>query len=184
MKLFFDFLPIIIFFIAYKFFGIYVATGAAITVSFIQVAFHLIRHRSVPMLQLVSLLLIVIFGGSTLLLHNEVFIKWKPTVLYWVLALSFLGSQLFSKKTFIQRLMERNISLPQNIWTLLNIAWVIFFSLMGCLNLWVAYHFNTNIWVNFKLFGMLGLTLVFTIAQAIYLTRYIDSSGKSKHHES
>jgi intracellular septation protein len=179
MKLLFDFLPIIVFFIIFKFFGIYAATGGAIIVSVLQVGIHWFKHRKVPGLQLVSLALIVVFGGSTLLLHNEMFIKWKPSVLYWVLAVAFLGSQFFSSKTVIQRLMESNITLPQTVWRQLNLSWVVFFSLMGIVNLWVAYHFNTNTWVNFKLFGMLGLTLVFAILQAIYLARHISSSEKS-----
>lgn len=180
MKLFFDFLPIIVFFIVFKFFGIYVATGAAIIVSIVQVASHWVKHREVQGLQMLSLVLIVIFGGSTLLLHNEMFIKWKPTVLNWILALIFLGSQLFGKKPFIQRLMENNIALSPAIWRNLNIAWVIFFSVMGIVNLWVVYHYSTNVWVNFKLFGMLGLTFVFAILQAIYLARHIQSDEKTQ----
>jgi intracellular septation protein len=173
MKLFFDFFPIVIFFIAYKFFGIYIATGAAIALSVLQVGGYWLKHRQIPAMQLLSLILIVVFGGITLLLHNEMFIKWKPTVLYWALAVIFLGSQLFCDKSFIQRLMESNITLPPAAWRHLNIAWVLFFSIMGIVNLFVIYHFSTNAWVNFKLFGMLGLTLIFAIAQGIYLARYI-----------
>jgi intracellular septation protein len=172
MKLLFDFLPIIVFFVVFKFFGIYVATGAAIIVSVLQVASHWFKYRNVQSLQLISLILIVVFGGSTLLLHDVMFIKWKPTVLNWVLALAFIGSR-FTSKTIIQRLMESNINLPQTVWRQLNMAWVVFFTLMGIINLWVAYHFDTNTWVNFKLFGMLGLTLIFAILQAIYLARHM-----------
>lgn len=179
MKPFFDFLPIIVFFIVFKFSDIYIATGAAILISVIQVTAHWVKHRDVQFLQLLSLVLIVVFGGSTLLLHNEMFIKWKPTVLNWVLALVFLSSQIFTKKPFIQRLMESSIALPQALWRRLNLAWVTFFSVMGIVNLWVVYHFSTNAWVNFKLFGMLGLTLVFAILQAVYLARHMQSNEKS-----
>jgi intracellular septation protein len=179
MKLLFDFLPILIFFIAYKFFGIYIATAAAIIISVLQVGIHWIRHRNVSSLQIISLVLIVLLGGSTLIFHNEVFIKWKPTALYWALCIFFLASHFWGSKPCIQRLMESSISLPRQIWLTLNSAWAIFFGFMGILNLYVAYHFNTNTWVNFKLFGMLGLTLLFAIVQAIYLSRYIESSEKS-----
>jgi intracellular septation protein len=182
MKLFFDFLPIIVFFIVFKFYGIYVATAAAIAISFVQVASHWFKHHTVPGLQLLSLALIVILGGSTLWLHSEMFIKWKPTVLNWALAVVFLGSQLLSEKPFIQRLMESNIALPHALWRQLNLAWVIFFSVMGAINLFVIYNFSTNTWVNFKLFGMLGLTFLFAIIQAVYLARHIDSTPTQKSH--
>jgi intracellular septation protein len=179
MKLLFDFLPILVFFIAYKFFGIYIATAAAIIISVLQVGIHWIRHRNVSSLQLISLVLIIVLGGSTLLFHNEVFIKWKPTALYWALSIFFFGSQIFGSRPCMQRLMESSITLPRHIWLTLNSAWAIFFGLMGILNLYVAYHFSTNTWVNFKLFGMLGLTLLFAIAQAIYLSKHLESSEKS-----
>lgn len=174
MNLLLDFLPIIVFFIAFKFFGIYIATAAAIIVSILQVSSHWLRHRHVSGLQLLSLVLIVGLGGSTLVFHSEIFIKWKPTVLNWALAILFLGSQWLGKKPFIQRLLEGNVKLTQpTLWQRLNTGWVIFFSIMGALNLYVAYHYTTNTWVNFKLFGVLGLTFVFVILQALYLSRHM-----------
>lgn len=169
MKLLFDFLPIVAFFIAYKFFGIYIATGVAIAISLLQVAGYWIKYRQLSSLQLISLGTIVIFGGATLLLHDELIIKWKPSVLYWILAIVFLGSQFLGKKPFVQHLMESSITLSKNEWLNLNLSWVIFFTVMGIVNLYVAYHFNTDTWVNFKLFGLLGLTAVFITGQAIYL---------------
>lgn len=180
MKLLFDFLPIVAFFIAFKFWGIYIATAAAMAISIVQVTIHVIRHRSLPTMQLISLVLIVVLGGSTLLLHNDEFIKWKPTALYWILAIVFLGSQWFTEKPFIQRMMESNITLPDKIWAHLNAAWAIFFSLVGLANIYIAFHFSTNTWVNFKLFGVLGLTLLFAFAQAFFLAKHIqheESSG-------
>ncbi len=173
MQLFFDFLPIVIFFIVFKFFGIYAATGAAMAISLLQVLFEWFKNHKVSKLQLINLVLIGVLGGSTLLLHNELFIKWKPTVLYWALGLVFLWSQLFSEKPIIQRLLEKNIVLPSNIWRNLSRTWVVFFALMGLLNIIVAYSVDTNTWVNFKLFGILGLTILFTILQAIYLAKHI-----------
>ena len=178
MRLLFDFLPIVVFFAVYKFFGIYIATVAAILISLFQVIAYWLKHRSVPSIQLISLVLILLFGGSTLFFHNELFIKWKPTVLYWVLACAALISQYFAKKPLIQRLLETNISLPQTVWFSLNWNWIIFFTLMGGINLWVAYSFTTNTWVNFKLFGFLGITFLFIFIQAIYLSRYIQSDEK------
>lgn len=173
MKFLFDFLPIVVFFIAYKVYGIYVATAAAIGISLAQVAIHWFRHRHVPTLQWVGLLLLVVLGGGTLLLHNEILIKWKPTALNWAFAAAFLGTHLFTEKPLIQRLMDSNISLPQTVWSTLNLSWIVFFVIMGATNLFVAYNFDTNTWVNFKLFGMLGLTIIFTLLQVIYLSRHL-----------
>lgn len=178
MKLLFDFLPIVVFFIVYKFYGIYAATAAAIGISVVQVAGYWLKHRKVQSLQLISLVLIVVLGGGTLLLHNELLIKWKPTVLYWILALVFTGTQWFNKKPLIQRLMETNINLPTKIWSQLNISWIIFFAIMGIVNILVAYHFDTNTWVNFKLFGMLGLTVIFVILQAFFLAKHVKLEEK------
>jgi intracellular septation protein len=179
MRLLVDFLPIAAFFVVYKFYGIYVATTAAILISLFQVISYWVKHRSLPSIQLISLILILLFGGSTLLFHNEVFIKWKPTVLYWLLAFVALISHYIGKKPLIQHLLETNISLPATVWTSLNRNWVIFFLLMGGINLWVAYSFDTNTWVNFKLFGLLGITFLFILIQAIYLSRYIQTDEKT-----
>lgn len=179
MQLLFDFLPIVAFFIGFKFFGIYAATGIAIVISLILVVAYWIQHRTVPGLQLVNLGIITLLGGTTLLLHNELFIKWKPTVLNWVLALVFLGTQLFAEKPLIQKLLESKVSLPKQVWQNLNSSWIVFFSIMGLLNILVAYNFDTNTWVNFKLFGILGLTLVFAILQAVYLSKHV----KEKSHD-
>jgi intracellular septation protein len=179
MRLLFDFLPIVVFFAVYKFLGIYFATLAAIVINLGQVILYWFKHRTLSSIQLISLILILLLGGSTLLFHNELFIKWKPTVFYWVLALTALLSQFIGKKPLIQRLLETNITLPRPVWFSLNRNWVVFFLLMGGLNLWVAYSFNTNTWVNFKLFGLLGITFIFIIIQAIYLGRYIESDQKT-----
>lgn len=173
MKLLFDFLPIFLFFLTYKFYGIYIATAIAMVTSLFQVGFHRIKHQRYEKMHLISLGLIFVLGGATLFFHNPWFIKWKPTAIYWLTSLVFLGSNWIGKKTLIQKMMEHNINLPQQTWTLLNTAWAMFFIMMGSLNLYIAYSFTTDTWVNFKLFGGAGLTLIFVFLQAIYLSRHL-----------
>ena len=175
MKLLFDFLPVVFFFISFKFYGIFYATAVAITTSVIQVAFYWYKNQRVETIHLITLVLIVALGGGTLLSHNPLFIKWKPTVINWVFALAFFISQFTHNRPLIQQMMENNIDLPSHIWRRLNIAWVSFFSIIGMINVYVVYHFDTNTWVNFKLFGVLGLTIIFIILQACYLYRFLQN---------
>lgn len=173
MKLLFDIFPIFIFFICYKLYGIYTATIIAMAASIFQVILFRIREQRYEKMHLISLAMIVILGGATLFFHNPAFIKLKPTGIYWLSALAFLGSFFVGKKTLIQKMIDGNISLPPQIWARLNIAWAVFFIIMGTINLYVAYYFDTDSWVNFKLFGGAGLTLLFVFLQALYLTRHI-----------
>lgn len=173
MKLLFDFFPIIIFFIVYKFFGIFAATAVAMVVSALQLAFVWWKERRVEMTYLVTFVLILLLGGATLFFHNPMFIKWKPTAIYWVLALFFIGSEFVGKEPIIKRLLGKKISLPRLVWYRLNRAWTIFFALIGAVNIFVVYNFSTDAWVNFKLFGVLGLMLVFVVLQSIYLARHV-----------
>ncbi len=173
MKLFFDFFPILLFFIAYKAYGIYTATFVAILASVAQVGYARIKHGKVETMHLVTLGLIVVFGGATLLLQDETFIKWKPTVVNALFALAFLASHFIGRKTLVERAMSASISLPAPVWARLNLSWVIFFFMLAALNLYVVYNFDTDTWVNFKLFGMMGLTLAFLVAQAFYLSRHM-----------
>lgn len=173
MKILFDFFPIAAFFLAYKWYGIYIATGIAMVASLIQVLWSRKKAGRFEILPLVTLFSILILGGATLLFKNESFIKWKPTVVYWVLSLVFLSSQFVaSKKPVMQRLAGDNIALPNVVWRRLNMSWVLFFLVMGVLNLYVMKHYDTNAWVNFKLFGTLGCTLIFIIAQGIYMFKH------------
>jgi intracellular septation protein len=174
MKLFFDFLPILLFFIAYKLYDFYVATAVIIIASLLQVGWIWFRHHRVENMHLVTLVLVIVLGGATLLLHDEVFMKWKPTVVNWLFALAFLGSQFIGNKNILQRMLESQIVLDTpNIWLRLNLMWISFFILMGVINLYVAFNFNTDTWVYFKLFGMMGLTVIFIIVQSIYLAQHI-----------
>jgi intracellular septation protein len=173
MKFLFDFFPILLFFIAYKFGGIYVATGVAIAASFVQIGWVMARGKKVEPMMWISLAIIVFFGGATLLLHNETFIKWKPTVLYWLFAVILLGGAWLFKKNFIRVMMEKQVSLPDSVWNNLNLSWAAFFFVMGVANLYVAYNFSTDDWVNFKLFGTTGMMLVFVVIQSFMLSKHI-----------
>jgi len=176
MKFLFDIFPVILFFIVYKLSGIYAATGAAIVASFIQVGAFWAKHKRIENTQLVTLVVIALLGGSTIVFQNEIFIKWKPSIVNWLFAMAFLGSHFVGNKTLVERTMGKNISLPAVVWSRLNISWVIFFIGLGIANLYVVYHFDTDTWVNFKLFGIFGLMLALIIAQAIYMSRYIDNT--------
>lgn len=173
MKFFLDFFPILLFFIAYKAYDIYVATAVAIVASLAQVGYIWLKERRVENMHLITLAIIVVFGGATLLLEDEMFIKWKPTVVNWLFAGAFLASQFIGKKTVVERLMGANIQLPALLWVRLNLSWVGFFAALGVVNLYVVYNFDTDTWVNFKLFGMMGLTLLFVLAQGVFLMKHI-----------
>jgi intracellular septation protein len=186
MKLLFDFFPILLFFITYKFGSliplddawlkekpIYLATLVAMAASVVQVGYTWIKNRKVENMHVVSLVLIVVFGGATLYLKDPLFIKWKPTVLNWLFGIVFLGSQVFGGRTVIERMLGSQLELPSPVWRRLNMAWTLFFILIGGVNLLVAYNFDEATWVNFKLFGMLGLTFLFVILQSLYLSRYL-----------
>ena len=173
MKILFDFFPIILFFVAFKIYGIYVATAVAIAATFIQVAYFWYKHRRFETTHIVTLVIISVFGGATLILENELFIKWKPTVLNWLFALAFIGSQFIGDKNIAQRMMGKAIILEKLIWTRLNLSWAVFFIALGFLNLFVIYNFDTETWVNFKLFGMMGLTVLFVVLQSLVLARFI-----------
>lgn len=197
MKLLFDLFPIILFFAAYQFGsanpesaqlilsslgivlssavkpGVFLATLVAIAATVGQLAWVWFRHRKIDTMLWVSFVLIVVFGGATLFLQDENFIKWKPTVLYWLFALALgLGPVLF-ERNIIRLMMEKQISLPDDVWQRLNLGWAGFFTLMGVANLYVAFSFSTDTWVNFKMFGTLGLMLVFIVLQSLYLSRHI-----------
>lgn len=176
MKLLFDFLPIVVFFLTFKLYDIYTATAVAIAASILQVGLLWLRYRTVERMHLITLVMIVVLGGATLILHDELFIKWKPTAINWAFAMVFLVSPWFMKKPLIQMMMEKGVSLSDAIWQRLNLIWVAFFIVMGCANWYVFTYFDTNTWVNFKLFGTLGLTLLFVLLQAAFLSKHIQNN--------
>ncbi|MEM7016826.1 MAG: septation protein A [Pseudomonadota bacterium] len=199
MKLLVDLLPVILFFVVYKFYGdfvaaenslclsgdsfcipggdegaIYAATIVAIVAAFIQTGAFWLKHRKFEQMHLITLGVLVLLGGATLAFQDELFIKWKPTIVNWLFAVAFLASHFIGEKTLVQRLMGQAVTLePAVVWRQLNVAWVVFFVAAGLINIYVAYTFSTDFWVNFKLFGMTGLTFAFIIAQAMFLTRYM-----------
>jgi intracellular septation protein len=211
MKILLDFLPILLFFGTFKYaeaqkewaarfasehFGFLVSGGVVGTAeapvllatlvvmvaTLAQILILLARGKKIDLMLWISLALVVVLGGATVWFHSETFIKWKPSVLYWAMGLSFWISQTFFRKNLLQAMMGEQLELPSGVWQRLNFAWIAFFALMGLLNLYVAYSYDTATWVNFKLFGGMGLMLVFTLAQGIYLTRHIkpeDADHKS-----
>ena len=178
-KFLFDVFPVLLFFVAFKVYDIYVATAVAIAATFVQIGWVWLRHRKVDTMLWISLAVIVVFGGATLLLQDETFIKWKPTVLYWLFGVALAVAAAIFKKNLIRALMEKQVTLPDVVWGKLLASWIGFFVTMGALNLFVAYNFSTDAWVNFKLFGGMGLMLVFVVLQALMLGKYIeDKPGK------
>ncbi len=200
MKLLFDLFPVILFFVAYQLGGahpdaaqallaalgvhlhagarpaVFLATLVAIFATILQVSWVWLRHRKVDTMLWVSLGLIVVFGGATLFLQDEAFIKWKPTVLYWLFALALGLAPVLFERNLIRLMMEKQVSLPEPVWQRLNQAWAGFFLFLGVANLYFAYWHSTDAWVNFKLFGTLGLMLAFIIAQTLYLSRHLKES--------
>ncbi len=202
MKFLFDLFPVILFFVVFKWgegnaeaaqsFGqqflsglvsggqvtvtqapILLATAIAIIATIFQIGYLLSRKRKVDGTLWLSLAIIVFFGGATIYFHNETFIKWKPTVLYWCFAAVLLFSQIFLKKNLIRTMMEKQMSLPDGVWRRVNLSWVAFFMTMGLLNLYVAFNFSTASWVNFKLFGGMGLMFAFIIVQSLLLSKHL-----------
>ena len=177
MKFLFDMFPVILFFVEYKLVDIYAATLVAIVTTVLQIAWVWFKHKKVENMQWISLALIVVFGGATLLLHNENFIKWKPTVLYWLFSSVLLVAGIFFRKNLIKSMMSSQINAPDNIWGKLLTGWIVFFLFMGAINLFVAFSYPTDIWVNFKLFGGIGLMLLFVLGQAYVLAPHIRDIG-------
>ena len=173
MKFLFDLFPVVLFFVAFKLADIYVATATAIAATFVQVAWLKLRRKRVEPMLWSSLAIIVVFGGATLLLQDETFIKWKPTVLYWLFA-AVLGGASIAGRNLIRAMLSEHMQLPELVWSRLNLSWIAFFAFMGALNLYVAYNYSTDLWVNFKLFGGMGLMLLFVLAQALVLGRYAE----------
>ncbi len=173
MKLLFEFFPIILFFTAFKLKGIFFATAVAIAASIIQISYAYFKNKKVETPMIISLVIIIIFGGATLFLHNETFIKWKPTVLYAIFSSALILSRIFFNKNLVMAMLAEKIEVPEAVWEGINYSWAVFFAFIAVLNIYVAYHYSTNIWVNFKLFGIMGLMFIFVIIQGVVLSRYI-----------
>jgi len=188
-KILFDFLPLVLFFAVYKFTGsIFSATAVLIPTTLIQVLYIWFRKGTIETMYLIILGLVIVLGGATILFHDITFIQWKPTIVSWVFATIFLGSELIGAKNFLERLSGRELEVPKRIWKRLNLAWAIFFIVIGFLNLYIAFggRYTEEQWVNFKIFGILGLTILFVVLQSFYLVRHMspvvqeDSDSGSK----
>ena len=180
-KFAFDFFPIILFFVVFKFHddqleGTINATAVAIVATIAQVLYTRIRHGKVERMHLITLALIVVLGGLTIFFGDATFIKWKPTIVNWLFGVVFLGSQFIGGKNLVRRMLDKSVAVSDRVWFWLNLAWVAFFITMGWINLYVAFNYPLDTWVNFKLFGMLGLTVVFVIGQTIVLMRFMSDA--------
>ena len=173
MKFLFDLFPVLLFFAAFQLWDIYVATGVAIAASFAQIGWLALRRKKIDAMLWASLAIIVVFGGLTLLLRDKTFIQWKPTVLYWLFGAVLCGAAL-TGRNLIKAMMSQQIRLPEPVWARLNWSWVGFFACMGAANLYVAYNYSESTWVSFKLFGGMGLMLLFVLAQGLVLSRYVE----------
>lgn len=186
MKFLFDLFPVILFFVAYKSYDIFVATAVAIAASAIQVSLFWLKNRRFEKMHLVTLGLITVLGGATLIFQDALFIKWKVTVVNWIFGLAFIGSLYIGEKPLAERMMGGSVTLPREVWARLNWSWGIFFIIVGLINIYVAFYYGLEldektreeIWVNFKLFGVMGLTFAFVIAQAFYMTRHIEEESE------
>ncbi|HRH14904.1 MAG TPA: septation protein A [Azonexus sp.] len=199
MKLLFDLFPVILFFATFKYYGsdpegaaalvgsllgsavldvkqapILLATVVVIVATMAQIAWVHFRHGKVDKMLWVSLALVTVFGGLTLIFQDETFIKWKPTILYWVFAASMIFAALVLKKNPIKAMLGEQLTLPDPVWNKVNLSWTAFFAFMGALNLIVAFNFSTDTWVDFKLFGGMGLMLLFVLGQGLMLSKYIE----------
>ncbi|CAI0778341.1 Probable intracellular septation protein A [Serratia entomophila] len=178
MKQFLDFLPLIVFFAFYKLYDIYVASGALIVATALALVFTWVKYRKVEKMTLITFLMVLVFGTLTLVFHNDLFIKWKVTVIYALFALALLISQLVLKKPLVQRMLGKELTLPDKVWSNLNLAWAMFFLACGLANIYVAFWLPQNVWVNFKVFGLTVLTLVFTLISGIYIYRHMPEEQK------
>ncbi|MCX7081802.1 MAG: septation protein A [Methylococcales bacterium] len=173
MKQLLEFFPILLFFIAYKAYDIYVATAVVIGATIIQVAIAWFKYRKVETMQWITLGLVIVFGGATIILHDEQYLKWKFSIIEWLFGLAFLSSHFIGKKTFIERMMSSNLTLPANIWQRLNFSWASFFISVGFINVYVMYNYNTDDWVTFKTFIAPALMVVFMVVQMSFIYKYI-----------
>jgi intracellular septation protein len=178
MKFLFDLFPVALFFVAFKLFDIYVATGVAIATTALQVGFLKLRGKPVHPMLWASFAIIVVFGGATLFLKDETYIKWKPTVLYWLFGAVLAGAELVFRRNLIRAVLGEQMQLPERVWSRLQWSWVGFFAFMGAANLYVAFNYSTDLWVNFKLFGGMGLMFLFVIAQSLLLAKYTEEGSR------
>ncbi|WP_284602686.1 septation protein A [Dickeya dadantii] len=184
MKQLIDFIPLIVFFVCYKLYDIYVASGALIVATAASLLLSWFIYRKIEKMMLLTFLMVAVFGTLTLVFHNDQFIKWKVTIIYTLFAVALLFSQFVMKKTLIQRMLGKELSLPEMVWAKLNISWAIFFLLCGLANIYIAFWLPQSVWVDFKVFGLTGLTLVFTLLCGVYIYRHLPAEPEKTENES
>ena len=186
MKFFLDLFPVVIFYILYNICGIFVATAVLMIGSAIQMILLYLIYKKVEFIYKITFVLIIVFGSITLIFHDARFLQWKVSIINWTLGVIFLASQIFSEKSLTERMMSHQISLPKKIFSRLNLTWVVFFIILGFINLYVMYHYSMSDWVNFKFFGMMILTMIFMVFQTVYLflavKKYRDYIVKNQNH--
>lgn len=173
MKQFIEFIPLIVFFAIYKLYDIYYATGALVVVTGLQLLYGWLKYRKVEKMQLFTFVLVAFFGSLTLIFHDDTFIKWKVTVINALFALALLIGRYGFGKNLLKQMLGKELSAPDPVWDRLNLGWVTFFALCGLLNLYIAFNLPQEVWVNFKVFGLLGLTLISTLLSGLYLYRHL-----------
>lgn len=178
MKQLLDFLPLVVFFIVYKLYNIYAASGALIAATAVALVINWVLYRKLEKMTIITFLLVTVFGSLTLIFHNDDFIKWKVTVIYTLFAAALMFSQWWMEKPFIQSMLGKELTLPATVWRTLNVAWALFFFICGLVNIYVAFWLPESVWVNFKVFGLTALTLLFTLFSGIYIWRYLPREEK------
>lgn len=178
MKQLLDFLPLVVFFIVYKLYNIYAASGALIAATAVALVINWVLYRKLEKMTIITFLLVTVFGSLTLIFHNDDFIKWKVTVIYTLFAAALMFSQWWMEKPFIQSMLGKELTLPATVWRTLNVAWALFFFICGLVNIYVAFWLPESVWVNFKVFGLTALTLLFTLFSGIYIWRYLPRDEK------
>lgn len=180
MAFLYEILPVFLFFMAFKFYGIYVATVVGIVATFLQMTGQRLWTGQWDKKQVITFLVFFLFGGMTLYFHNPIFVKWKPTIIFWLFAIILLITQRYTAKPLMRRMMEASFegkaTIPSTVWSRINVSWALFFVVVGVINLWVAYQCSNEAWVNFKFYGLTSLLFVMSLAQALYLMRFV-------HHE-
>lgn len=168
-----EFFPILLFFVVYKFYDIYTATSALIAATLVQMLLFWMMYRKIESMQWITLVLVIIFGGATLYLRDEQFIKWKLTIIEWLFGSAFLFTQFVGEKTFVERIFGAHLELPGALWKRLNLSWAAFFYSVGAINIYVMKHYDTDDWVHFKTFGVPGLMIAFTVIQMAFIYKHI-----------
>lgn len=178
MKQLIDFIPLVVFFIVYKLYDIYYASGALVVATALALLFTWVKYRKVEKMMIFTFVLVTFFGTLTIVFHNDVFIKWKVTVIYSLFAIGLVVSQWVMKQSLIQSMLGKEITLPEKVWRTLNLAWALFFLFCGLLNIYVAFWLPQTVWVNFKVFGLTAMTLIFTLLSGVYIYRYMSDEQK------